>query len=212
MTATHCGTMNSARRCSGVRLVVRHRRRAARARAGGSHGSTDELRAPVPGVATTRPSRSSTRPTSAPTRSCSAGGHTSSSPATGAQRSGLAPRRELLPSKARLGNECLPNRCGCPSVRAVNRWNLLHVQLLGDLLQRHPPTEHRVDLHPPCVVTLVADPMGEPDVVGGEVTSVHLESRIVNRPSASNRHPAISARSTDDPGSSSTGASRNARR
>jgi hypothetical protein len=22
-----------------------------------------------------------------------------------------------------LGNECLPNRCSCPSVRAVNRWN-----------------------------------------------------------------------------------------
>ena len=35
------------------------------------------------------------RPTSAPTRSCSAGGPTSSSPATGAQRSGLAPRRKI---------------------------------------------------------------------------------------------------------------------
>ena len=40
--------------------------------------------------------------------------------------------------KALLGNECLPNRCSCPSVRAVNRWNLLSVQRLGDLLQRHP--------------------------------------------------------------------------
>jgi len=30
-----------------------------------------------------------------PTRSCSAGGPTSSSPATGAQRSGLAPRRKI---------------------------------------------------------------------------------------------------------------------
>ena len=29
--------------------------------------------------------------------------------------------------KALLGNECLPNRCSCPSVRAVNRWNLLSV-------------------------------------------------------------------------------------
>src|SRR5436190_2051340 len=78
-----------------------------------------------------------------------------------------------------LGNECLPNRCSCPSVRAVDRWNFLHVQLLGDLLQRHPLPEHRVDLDPPQVVTLVADPMREPDVVGGEATSVHLEHRIV---------------------------------
>jgi hypothetical protein len=61
----------------------------------------------------------------------------------------------------------------------VNRWNLLRVQLLCDLLQRHPRPEHRVDLHPPCVVTSVAEPMREPDVVGGEVTSVRLESRIV---------------------------------
>jgi hypothetical protein len=78
-----------------------------------------------------------------------------------------------------LGNECLPNRCSCPSVRAVNRWNLLHVQLFGDLLQRHPLPEHRVDFHPPSVVTAVAESMREPDVVGGEVTSVRLESRIV---------------------------------
>jgi hypothetical protein len=78
-----------------------------------------------------------------------------------------------------LGNECLPNRCCCPSVRAVDRWNFLHVQLLGDLLQRHPLPEHRVDPHPPQVVTLVADPMREPDVVGGEATSVHFEHRIV---------------------------------
>ena len=26
-----------------------------------------------------------------------------------------------------LGNESLPNRCSSPSVRAVNRWNLLHI-------------------------------------------------------------------------------------
>ncbi len=84
-----------------------------------------------------------------------------------------------------LGNECLPNRCSCPSVRAVDRWNFLHVQLLGDLLQRHPLPEHRVDLHPPYVVTLVAEPMPEPDVVGGKATSVHLESRIV----VGRRHP-----------------------
>ena len=93
--------------------------------------------------------------------------------------------------KALLGNECLPNRCSCPSVRAVNRWNLLRVQLLGDLLQRHPLPEHRVDLHPPCVVTSVAEPMREPDVVGGEVTSVHLESRIV----VGRRHPIGTRRS-----------------
>jgi len=37
-----------------------------------------------------------------------------------------------------LGNECLPHRCRCPLVRAVNRWNLVSVQLLGDLGQRHP--------------------------------------------------------------------------
>jgi hypothetical protein len=90
-----------------------------------------------------------------------------------------SPGTTRLPSTALLGNECLPNRCSCPSVRAVNRGNLLHVQLLGDLLQRHPLPEHRVDPHPPQVVTLVADPMREPDVVGREVASVHLESRIV---------------------------------
>jgi hypothetical protein len=82
-------------------------------------------------------------------------------------------------SEALLGNECLPNRCSRPSVRAVNRWNLLRVQPLGDLLQRHPLPKHHVDLHPPSVVTSVAEPMREPDVVGGEVTSVCLESRVV---------------------------------
>jgi hypothetical protein len=92
---------------------------------------------------------------------------------------GLAAALEVRSSKALLGNECLPNRRSCPSVRAANRWNLLHVQLLGDLVQRHPLPEHRVDLHPPCVVTSVAEAMREPDVVGGEVTSVRLESRIV---------------------------------
>src|SRR4051794_17091462 len=91
--------------------------------------------------------------------------------------------RLLAPAlpKAVLRNECLPNRCSRPSVRAVNRWNLLAVQLLGDRLQRHPPTEHRVDLHPPRVVAPVAEPVREPDVVGREVTSVRLESRIVVR-------------------------------
>ena len=74
-----------------------------------------------------------------------------------------------------LRKRMLPNRCSCPSVRAVNRWNLLHVQLLGDLLQRHPLAKHHVDLHPPSVVTSVADPMREPDVVGGEATSVRPE-------------------------------------
>ena len=90
-----------------------------------------------------------------------------------------------------LGNECLPNRCSCPSVRAVNRWNVLQVQLLGDLLQRHPLPEQRVDLLPPYVVTLVAEPMPEPDVVGGKATSVHLESRIVvgrRHPTGARRH------------------------
>ena len=65
---------------------------------------------------------------------------------------------DIIASNAPLGNECLPNRCSRPSVRAVNRGNLLRVQLLGDLLQRHPLPEHRVDLLPPDVVTLVADP------------------------------------------------------
>ena len=89
------------------------------------------------------------------------------------------PGRRNDAQEALLGNECLPNGCRCPSVRAVNRWNLLRVQLLGDLLQRHPLPEHRVDPLPPPVVTSVAEPMREPNVVGGEVTSVHLESRIV---------------------------------
>src|SRR3954454_2379195 len=78
-----------------------------------------------------------------------------------------------------LGNECLSNRCGCPSVRAVNRWNLLSVQLPGDLLQRHPLCEQRVDLHSPCVVTSVAEPVRKADVVGGQVPAVRLESRIM---------------------------------
>lgn len=90
-------------------------------------------------------------------------------------------RKRCAPRRPRplLGNECLPNGCSCPSVRAVNRSNLLRVQPLGDLLQRRPLPEQLVDLLPPYVVTLVAEPMREPDVVGGEVTSVHLESRIV---------------------------------
>jgi hypothetical protein len=53
-----------------------------------------------------------------------------------------ARRGESVPAAGRdgvrkplLGNEGLPNRCSCPSVRAVNRWNLFSVQLLGDLLQ-----------------------------------------------------------------------------
>jgi hypothetical protein len=78
-----------------------------------------------------------------------------------------------------LGNERLPNRCRCPSVRAVNRWNLLRVQLVGDRFKGHPLTEHCIDLHPPPVVTFVAEPMRKSDVVGCEVPSVHLESRIV---------------------------------
>jgi len=78
-----------------------------------------------------------------------------------------------------LGNERLPNGCRRPSVRAVNRWNLLRVQLLGDRLKGHPLSEHRVDLYPPPVVTSVAEPMRESDVVGCEVSAVHLESRIV---------------------------------
>ena len=56
---------------------------------------------------------------------------------------------------------------------------LLHVQLLGNLLQRHPLPEHRVDPLAPGVVKEVAAFVREPDVVGGEVTPVHLESRIV---------------------------------
>jgi hypothetical protein len=78
-----------------------------------------------------------------------------------------------------LGDEGLPNRCGGPSVRAVNRWNLLRVQLRGDRLKGHPLSEHRVDLYPPPVVTSVAEPMCESDVVGCEMSSVHLESRVM---------------------------------
>jgi len=79
----------------------------------------------------------------------------------------------------RLGDECLPNRCRCPLVRAMDRWNVLRVQLLGDLLQRHPLPKHGVDLHPPPIITSVAEPMREPDVVGSELTAVRLELRIV---------------------------------
>jgi hypothetical protein len=49
--------------------------------------------------------------------------------------------------------------------------------------RRSPPatsaSRAAVDLLPPCVVTAVAEPMRKPDVVRGEVTSVHLQSRIV---------------------------------
>ena len=89
-----------------------------------------------------------------------------------------APHRNDF-GNAGLGNECPPNRCSRPSVRAVNRWNLLPVQLICDLFKRHPLPEHRVDPCPPFVVTSIAEPMPEPDIVGREVTSVHLESRIV---------------------------------
>src|SRR6188474_424620 len=71
------------------------------------------------------------------------------------------------------------NRIRCPSCSGVNCWNFLPVQLLGDLLQGHPLTEQRVDPLPPGVVTAVAEPMRKPDVVGPELTSVHLQSRIV---------------------------------
>ena len=45
----------------------------------------------------------------------------------------------------------------------------------GDLLQRHPLPEHRVDLHTPSVVTLVAQQMRQPDVVRSEVPSMRPE-------------------------------------
>jgi hypothetical protein len=77
------------------------------------------------------------------------------------------PGRQNDAQEVPLGNECLPNRCGCPSVRAVNRWNVLRIQLLGDLLQRHSLPEQCVDLLPPYVVTVVAELVREPDVVGG---------------------------------------------
>ena len=89
------------------------------------------------------------------------------------------PRNAATRRSPALGDERLPNRCRSPSVRAVNRWNLLRVQLLGDRLKGHPLPEHRVDLYPPPVVTFVAEPMPESNVVGCEVSSVHLESRIV---------------------------------
>src|SRR5262249_51581139 len=60
-----------------------------------------------------------------------------------------------------------------------NRRNALLVEFLGDLLERHSPSQHRVDSHPPSIVTPVAEPMREPDVVRGEVTSVRLEPRVV---------------------------------
>jgi hypothetical protein len=91
----------------------------------------------------------------------------------------MAPHKSLALPGTLLGNECFPNRCSCPSVRAVNRWNLPPVQLVGDVVERQPLSEHRVDPRPPLVVTSVAEPMREPDVVGGEVASVHLEPRIV---------------------------------
>ncbi len=77
------------------------------------------------------------------------------------------------------GDECLPDRRRCPPVRAVDRRNLLRVQLLGDLVQRHPSGEHCVDPLPPLEVPPVADPMREPHVVRSEMASVHPEPRIV---------------------------------
>src|SRR5687767_3985529 len=51
-----------------------------------------------------------------------------------------------------LGNERLSNTGSRPPVRAVDRRNLLGVQLRGDLLQGHPLPEHRVDSHAPSIV------------------------------------------------------------
>jgi len=74
-----------------------------------------------------------------------------------------------------LGDECLSNGGGRPPVRAVDRGNLLRVQTCGDLLQRHPLPEHRVDPHTPSVVTLVAAQMRQPNIVPSEVPSMRLE-------------------------------------
>src|SRR3954469_14950104 len=51
--------------------------------------------------------------------------------------------------------------------------------MCGDLLQRHPLPEHRVDLHTPPVVTSVAEQMRQPDVVRSEVPSMRLEPWVV---------------------------------
>jgi hypothetical protein len=37
------------------------------------------------------------------------------------------PVRRTDAQEVPLGNKCLPNGCGCPSVGAVNRWDLLRV-------------------------------------------------------------------------------------
>ena len=51
--------------------------------------------------------------------------------------------------------------------------------MCGDLLQRHPLPEHRVDLHTPAVVTSVAEQMRQPDVVRSEAPSMRPEPWVV---------------------------------
>src|SRR4051812_11087677 len=109
---------------------------------------------------------------------------TFSSPRAEPRRSATAPLEERRQrSRAKGGStKRMPSEQIQPSICSCREsLEPFAVQLLGDRLQRHPPTEHRVDLHPPRVVAPVAEPVREPDVVGREVTSVRLESRIVVR-------------------------------
>jgi hypothetical protein len=46
------------------------------------------------------------------------------------------------------------------------------VQLRGDVLQGHPVPEHRIDTHAPSIVTSVAEPMRDLDVVRGEMRGI----------------------------------------
>src|SRR4051794_223191 len=68
-----------------------------------------------------------------------------------------------------------------PETNAFRRAVAVHlfVQSRGDLLQRHPLHEHRVDLHGPSVVTAVADQMRQTDIVRDDVPSVRPEPRVV---------------------------------
>jgi hypothetical protein len=80
-----------------------------------------------------------------------------------------------------LGHERLSHGCGRPRRATVWSRYPLFVQLLGDLLERHPFLEHPSNPHTPKIVLSVAEHVREPDVPGVEASTVRLELGIVVR-------------------------------
>jgi hypothetical protein len=57
----------------------------------------------------------------------------------------------------------------------------LAVQVLGDLLERHPLLNHPSDPHTPAIVLSVAEHVREPDVPGDKLSAISLEPGVVIR-------------------------------